>query len=37
MAVISVEVPDKIAKKFSPYKVINIRDLSIEEQLLDMD
>ena len=37
MVVISVEVPDRIAKKFSSDKVIKLQDLSAEEQLLNLD
>jgi hypothetical protein len=37
MAVISVEVPDNIAKKFAPYEVVKLSDLSMEEQLLAID
>ncbi len=37
MAILSVEVPDQIARKFSPYTIVKLRDLSIEEQLLEID
>jgi hypothetical protein len=37
MAILSVEVPDKIAKKFIPYTIVQWSDLSMEEQLLDLD
>ncbi len=37
MAIVSVEVPDKIAKKFTPYTIIKWSDLSMEEQLLNLD
>lgn len=37
MAIINVEVPDKIAQKFTPYTIVKWRDLSMEEQLLNID
>lgn len=37
MVVISVDVPANLAKKFNSDKVVNFKDLSIEEQLLDVD
>ena len=37
MAVISVEVPEVIANKFKPYKIIQWQELSLEEQLLKED
>jgi hypothetical protein len=37
MAVISVEVPDKIAKKFAPYSIVKWSDLTMEEQLSNLD
>lgn len=37
MAVISVEVPDKIAKKFAPYTIVKLNELTMEEQLLNID
>ena len=37
MAIISVEVPDKIAKKFTPFTIVKWSDLTMEEQLLDID
>ena len=37
MAVISVEVPDKIAKKFASYTVVKWKELNMEEQLLNID
>lgn len=37
MAIISVEVPDRIAKKFAPYTIVKWSELTMEEQLLDID
>ena len=37
MAIISVDVPDKIAIKYSSYKVVSWNELSKEENLLDID
>ena len=37
MAIISVEVPDVLATKFNPYQIVQLEDLSIEEQLLRED
>ena len=37
MTVISVNVPDVIAKKFISYKVVNYKDLTMEEKLINMD
>ncbi len=37
MAVISVEVPDKIAMKFISYEVVSLKDLTMEEKLVNMD
>ena len=37
MAVISVEVPDKIAMKFVSYEVVKLKDLTMEEKLINMD
>lgn len=37
MAILSVEVPDKIAKKFTPYKIVKLSELNIENQILNMD
>ncbi len=37
MAIINVEVPDKIAKKFISINVVQWRELSAEEHLLEKD
>jgi len=37
MAIISVEVPDKVAKKFTPYKIVKLKELTTEEHLLEID
>jgi hypothetical protein len=37
MVVISVDVPKQLAKKFSSDKIVQLKDLSIEEQLLNID
>jgi hypothetical protein len=37
MAILTVEVPDEIAKKFTPYTIIKWSDLTMEDQLLDLD
>lgn len=35
MAVVNVEVPDNIAKKFTPYSLVNIEDF--KEEIYDED
>jgi len=37
MVVMNVEVPEQIASKFELNKTIQLKDLSIEEQLLNID
>ena len=37
MTVISVEVPDVIARKFVSYKVVDLKELTMEEKLINMD
>ncbi len=37
MVVMNVEVPEQIASKFELNKTIKLKDLSIEEQLLNID
>jgi len=37
MTVISVDVPNIIAKKFHSYKVVKYKDLTMEEKLINMD
>jgi len=37
MTVISVDVPDIIARRFVSYKIVNYKDLTMEEKLIKMD
>jgi hypothetical protein len=37
MTVISVNVPDIIAQKFISYEIVNYKDLTMEEKLINMD
>ena len=37
MVVISVDVPEAIARKFVSYKIVDLKELSMEERLVNMD
>ena len=37
MAIMTIEVPDKVAKKFTPFTVVKWSDVSMQEELLKID